>query len=56
MKWQGIIYSINPDDRPLKKSLRDTLFRKIEDSRLMAYDISKYKTFNESNPDKTYDY
>ena len=33
-----------------------TLFRKIEHSRLMHFDISRYRTFNEGHVDKTYDF
>ena len=32
------------DDRPSTNSLRDTLFRKIEHSKLMHFDISRYRT------------
>eukprot|EP00435_Cladocopium_sp_Y103_P043617 s3693_g12.t1 len=55
-KWLDIVYNMNPDDRPSKNSLRDTFFRKIEDSKLMSYDISKYKTLNEGHQDRTYEY
>ena len=44
------------DDRPSQNSLRDTLFRKIEHSKLMHFDISRYPTFNEGHPEKTYDF
>ena len=44
------------DDRPSQNSLRDTLFRKIEHSKLMHFDISRYRTFNEGHPEKTYDF
>eukprot|EP00435_Cladocopium_sp_Y103_P049810 s1489_g15.t1 len=55
-KWLDIVYNMTPDDRPSKNSLRDTFFRKIEDSKLMSYDISKYKTLNEGHQDRTYEY
>eukprot|EP00435_Cladocopium_sp_Y103_P003936 s3304_g1.t1 len=55
-KWLDVVYNMNPDDRPSKNSLRDTFFRKIEGSKLMAYDISKYKTLNEGHQDRTYEY
>ena len=55
-KWLEIIYNMKPDDRPSKNSLRDTLFRKIEHSKLMHFNISRYRTFNEGHVDKTYDY
>ena len=32
-RWLDIIYSMKPDDRPSKNSLRDSLFRKIEHSK-----------------------
>ena len=44
------------DDRPSLNSLRDTLFRKIEHSKLMNFDISRYRTFDEGHPEKTYDF
>jgi hypothetical protein len=50
MKWLDIIYNMRPDDKPSKNTLRDTSFRKIEDSKLMQYEFSKYKTFFEGNP------
>ena len=53
-KWLDIIYSMKPDDRPSENSLRDTLFRKIEHSKLMYFDISRYRTFDEGHPEKTY--
>ena len=40
----------------LQISLRDTLFRKIEHSKLMHFDISRYRTFDEGHPEKTYDF
>eukprot|EP00435_Cladocopium_sp_Y103_P031083 s1948_g7.t2 len=52
MKWKDIIYNMKPDDRPSKNSLRDTLFRKIEDSKLMQYDIHKYKILGEDDPER----
>ena len=55
-KWLDIVYNMKPDDRPSKNSLRDTLFRKIEHSKLMHFDISRYRTFNEGHDDKTYDF
>ena len=55
-KWLEIIYNMKFDDRPSDNSLRDTLFRKIEHSRLMNFDISRYRTFDEGNPEKTYDF
>ena len=33
-----------------------TLFRKIEHSKLMHFDISRYRTFDEGHPEKTYDF
>ena len=51
-KWLDIIYNMKPDDRPSKNSLRDTLFCKIEHSKLMHFDISRYQAFNEGHPDK----
>ena len=53
-KWLDIIYNMKPDDRPSENSLRDTLFRKIEHSKLMYFDISRYRTFDEGHPEKTY--
>ena len=44
------------DDRPSLNSLRDTLFRKIEHSKLMHVDISSYRTFNEGHAEKTYEF
>ena len=44
------------DDRPSPNSLRDTLLRKIEHSKLMHFDISRYQTFNEGHPEKTYEF
>eukprot|EP00435_Cladocopium_sp_Y103_P049150 s608_g14.t1 len=55
-KWLDVVYNMKADDRPSKNSLRDTFFRKIEDSKLMAYDVHKYKTLEEGNADKTYEY
>ena len=55
-KWLDIIYNMKPDDRPSPNSLRDTLFRKIEHSKLTHFDISRYRTFDEGHPDKTYDF
>ena len=55
-KWLDIIYNMKPDDRPSTNSLRDTLFRKIEHSKLMHFDISRYRTFDGGHPDKTYDF
>ena len=55
-KWLDIIYNMKHDDRPSPNSLRDTLFRKIEHSKLMQFDISRYRTFDEGHPDKTYDF
>ena len=34
-KWLDIIYNMKADDRPSDNSLRDTLFRKIENSKLI---------------------
>lgn len=50
MKWLDIMYIMCPDDKPSKNTLRDTSFRKIEDSKLMQYEFSKYKTLFEGNP------
>ena len=55
-KWLEIIYNMKYDDRPSFNSLRDTLFRKIEHSKLMNFDISRYRTFDEGHPEKTYDF
>ena len=55
-KWLDIVYNMTPDDRPSKNSLRDSLFRKIEHSKLMHFDISRYGTFNEGHDDKTFDF
>ena len=55
-KWLDIIYNMKHDDRPSVNSLRDTLFRKIEHSKLMHFDISRYRTFDEGHPEKTYDF
>ena len=55
-KWLDIVYNMKHDDLPSNKSLRDTLFRKIEHSKLMALDINRYKTFDEGHPEKTYVY
>ena len=52
-KWLDIVYNMKQDDRPSLNSLRDTLFRKIEHSKLMHLDISRYRTFNEGHPEKT---
>ena len=38
---------MKPDDRPPKYSLRD---------KLMHFDISRYRTFNEGHGDKTHEY
>ncbi|CAL1129204.1 unnamed protein product, partial [Cladocopium goreaui] len=55
-KWLDIVYNMKHDDLPSNNSLRDTLFRKIEHSKLMAFDINRYKTFDEGHPEKTYTY
>ncbi|CAL1161509.1 unnamed protein product [Cladocopium goreaui] len=55
-KWLDIIYNMKHGDRPSMNSLRDTLFRKIEHSKLMHFDISRYRTFDEGHPEKTYDF
>ena len=55
-KWLDIVYNMKLDDRPSLNSLRDTLFRKIEHSKLMHFDISRYRTFGEGHPEKTYDF
>ena len=55
-KWLDIVYKMKHDDRPSVNSLRDTLFRKIEHSKLMHFDISRYRTFDEGHPEKTYDF
>ena len=52
-KWLDIVYNMKHDDRPSTNSLRDTLFRKIEHSKLMHFDISRYRTFDEGHPEKT---
>ena len=53
-KWLDIIYNMNHDDRPSLNPLRDTLFRKIEQKMIMNFDISRYRTFNQGHPEKTY--
>ena len=55
-KWLDIVYNMKHDDRPSTNSLRDTLFRKIEHSKLMHFDISRNRTFDEGHPEKTYDF
>ena len=55
-KWLDIVYNMKQDDRPSLNSLRDTLFRKIEHSKLMHFDISRYRTFDEGHHEKTYDF
>ena len=55
-KWLDIVYNMKHDDRPSPTSLRDMLCRKIENSKLMHYDISRYRTFNEGHPEKTYEF
>ena len=55
-KWLDTVYNMKQDDRPSLNSLRDTLFRKIEHSKLMHFDISRYRTFDEGHPEKTYDF
>ena len=55
-KWLDIVYNMKHDDRPSTNSLRDTLFRKIEHSKLMHFDISRYRTFDEGHPEKPYDF
>ena len=55
-KWLDIVYNMKHDDRPSTNSLSDTLFRKIEHSKLMHFDISRYRTFDEGHPEKTYDF
>eukprot|EP00435_Cladocopium_sp_Y103_P013815 s4856_g3.t1 len=57
MKWLDAVYNMKADDdRPSKNSLRDHLFRKFENSKLMTYDIHKYKALREGDPDRTYEY
>ena len=53
-KWLDIIYNMKHDDLPSANSLRDTLFRKIEHSKLMSFDINRYRTYDEGHPEKTY--
>ena len=53
-KWLDIIYNMKHGDLPSANSLRDTLFRKIEHSKLMSFDISRYRTYDEGHPEKTY--
>ena len=55
-KWLDIVHNMKHDDRPSTNSLRDMLFRKIENSKLMHVDISRYRTFNEGHPEKTYEF
>ena len=55
-KWLDIVYNMKHDDRPSTNSLRDMLFRKIENTKLMHFDISRYRTFNEGHPEKTYEF
>ena len=55
-KWLDIVYNMKQDDRPSLNSFRDTLFRKIEHSKLMHFDISRYRTFNEGHPETTYEF
>ena len=54
-KWLDIVYNMKHDDLPSANSLRDTLFRKIEHSKLMSFDISRYRTYDEGHPEKTYE-
>ena len=55
-KWLDIIYNMKHDDLPSANSLRDTLFRKIEHSKLMSFDISRYVPYDEGHPEKTYEF
>ena len=55
-KWLDIVYNMKHDDRPSTNSLRDTLFRKIEHSKLMHFDISRCRTLDEGHSEKTYDF
>ena len=55
-KWLDIVYNMKHDDRPSTNSLRHMLFWKIENSKLMHFDISRYRTFNEGHPEKTYEF
>ena len=36
--------------------MRDCIYRKIRDSQLMKFDIPRYESFRESDPEKTYAY
>ena len=44
------------NDVPRGITLRDTLFRKIKDSKVLAFDIQYYQSLEEGHAHKTYKY
>ena len=55
-QWNEVLECMRPGDVPNNIALRDILYDKIKNSKLMAFDIHYYDSKQESHEDKTYQY
>lgn len=52
--WEEILANMRPSDIPSEVTLRDCIHKKIRDSQLMRFDLSKYEGLREGDAEKTY--
>lgn len=55
-QWNEVLECMRPGDVPNNIALRDILYDKIKNSKLMAFDIHYYDSKQDSHDDKTYQY
>ena len=55
-QWNEVLECMRPGDVPNDVALRDILYDKIKNSKLMMFDIHYYDGKQEPHPDKTYKY
>lgn len=53
---QEVLSNMKPGDAPNESTLRGSLYRKIKNSNLVAFDIRAYESMVEGDPGKTCDY
>lgn len=55
-RWTDILNNMDLANKPTDKLLEETLYRKIEHSQLMKFDLSRYESTIEGDKDRSYKY
>ena len=55
-RWVDVMNNMEPSNIPNDKLLEETLYRKIEGSQLMEFDLSRYESAVDGDEDRSYKY